>query len=54
MDTVNTTNGKLKVDDLGRTLIHEHVTVGFPGWYLDVRQPKFKRDEAAARVVDMF
>ena len=54
METVNTTNGKLKVDDLGRTLIHEHVTVGFPGWYLDVRQPKFKRDEAAARVVDMF
>jgi phosphotriesterase-related protein len=54
METVNTTNGKLKVDDLGRTLIHEHVTVCFPGWYLDVRQPKFKRDEAAARVVDMF
>ena len=39
MDTVNTTNGKLGVGDLGRTLIHEHVAVGFPGWYLDVRQP---------------
>lgn len=34
---VNTTEGRVPVDQLGRTLVHEHVAVGFPGWYLDVR-----------------
>lgn len=53
-DTINSTNGKLKLSDLGRTLIHEHVLVGFPGWYLDNRHAKFKREEAIVRVVDAF
>lgn len=54
MKSINSTNGRLGVDDLGRTLIHEHVMVGFPGWFLDNRQPKFKRDEVMPRVVDAF
>lgn len=52
--TINTTNGRLATDQLGRTLVHEHVLVGFPGWYLDNRQPKFNRDDALSRVVDAF
>ncbi len=51
---VNTTEGRLAADDLGRTLIHEHVAVGFPGWWLDVRQPKYKREDALAQAVDFF
>lgn len=51
---INTTGGSLPVDELGRTLIHEHVAVGFPGWWLDVRQPKYRREDALARVVDFF
>ena len=51
---VNTTAGKLPVAELGRTLVHEHVAVGFPGWYLDVRQPKYKREDALSQVVDHF
>ncbi len=51
---VNTTEGRMAVDELGRTLIHEHVAVGFPGWWLDVRQPKYKREDALAQAVDFF
>jgi phosphotriesterase-related protein len=51
---VNTTEGKVPVDQLGRTLIHEHVAVGFPGWHLDVRQPKYRREDALAQAVDFF
>jgi phosphotriesterase-related protein len=51
---VNTVQGRMAIDDLGRTLVHEHVLIGFPGWFMDARQPPFKRDEAMARVVDAF
>jgi phosphotriesterase-related protein len=51
---VNTVKGKLPSGELGKTLIHEHVLIGFPGWFMDARQPAFKRDEAMARVVDAF
>lgn len=54
MANINTTTGPVSTADLGRTLIHEHVLVGFPGWFLDNRQPAFKRDEALSRVVDAF
>src|SRR5215468_10864190 len=51
---VNTVTGRIESADLGRTLIHEHVLIGFPGWFMDARQPAFKRDEAIERVVDAF
>ena len=48
---VNTVLGPRK---LGRTLIHEHVLIGYPGWFMDNRMPRFVREEALARVVDAF
>jgi phosphotriesterase-related protein len=51
---VNTVTGPVNSADLGRTLIHEHVLIGFPGWFMDARQPAFKRAEAMERVVDAF
>jgi len=51
---INSALGRLSEDELGRTLIHEHATTGFPGWFLDPRQPKYSRVEAIARVVDAF
>ena len=54
MAAINSVTGKLDLADLGRTLIHEHVLVGFPGWYLDPRRPPFVRAEAMARAVDAF
>jgi phosphotriesterase-related protein len=53
-DTVNTVLGPRGVDTLGRTLIHEHVLVGYPGWFMDNRMPPFVRAEAMDRVVDAF
>jgi phosphotriesterase-related protein len=52
MQTVRTTTGLASPDELGRTLIHEHVLVGFPGWNLDAKAPRFQRDEVMARAVD--
>jgi len=50
--TIQTTTGTASPDELGRTLIHEHVLVGFPGWDLDAKAPRFQRDEVMARAVD--
>ena len=50
--TIQTTTGTATPEQLGRTLIHEHVLVGFPGWNLDAKAPPFVRDEAMARGVD--
>lgn len=52
MDQVQLTDGKISFSELGRTLIHEHVVVGMPGWNLDMKAPKYIRSEAMARAVD--
>jgi phosphotriesterase-related protein len=49
---VQLTDGQIDSSSMGRTLIHEHVLMGSPGWNLDLRAPKFVRAEAMARVVD--
>jgi phosphotriesterase-related protein len=49
---IQTTTGTATPAELGRTLVHEHVLVGFPGWELDAKAPKFKRAEAMSRAVD--
>jgi phosphotriesterase-related protein len=54
MPQVSTVLGPVDAADLGRTLIHEHVLVGMPGYFLDYRSPAFKRDDALAKVVDNF
>ena len=40
---INTTGGAITEADLGRTLMHEHVLAGYPGWYMDTRLPPFRR-----------
>jgi phosphotriesterase-related protein len=52
--TIQTTSGPRDIASLGRTLIHEHVLVGYPGWFIDNRMPRFVRAEAMERVVDAF
>jgi phosphotriesterase-related protein len=49
---VQLTDGTVEVSALGKTLIHEHVLVGMPGWNMDLKAPKFIRSEAMARAVD--
>ncbi len=42
---VQTVTGTLSVDDLGATLIHEHVVTGMPGWDTDPNAPRWKRQD---------
>jgi phosphotriesterase-related protein len=49
---VQSTTGRVQVAQLGRTLIHEHVHLGMPGWNLDIKAPKYVRSELLARAVD--
>jgi phosphotriesterase-related protein len=49
---VQTVTGRVRPEALGRTLVHEHVLIGFPGWNLDPFAPRFVRAEAMARAVD--
>ena len=44
-DTLNTVLGPKKVSELGKTLIHEHLLIGWPGWEGDSVFP-FDRKEA--------
>ncbi len=54
MTKVMTVLGQKPVAELGKTLVHEHVLVGFPGWFLDTRFAKFQRQEAVTRVTAAF
>jgi phosphotriesterase-related protein len=50
MTTINTATGTCKPQDLGFTLIHEHLTVGMPGWEMD--NYGFQRKQEIAKAVD--
>jgi phosphotriesterase-related protein len=52
MTEVQLTDGTIASTKLGKTLIHEHILIAFPGWEFDVKAPKFVRAEAMARSVD--
>jgi phosphotriesterase-related protein len=52
MQKVNTVTGTCAPADLGRTLVHEHLLIGYPGWQMDALAPKFDRDEAKKRAID--
>jgi phosphotriesterase-related protein len=54
MNVVNTVLGPKKPEELGKTLVHEHVLIGYPGWFMDARMPPFIRAEALDRAVDAF
>lgn len=50
--TVNTVTGALDVNDLGVTLMHEHLLIGYPGWEADTRHPTLSREEMVSVCVD--
>ncbi len=43
---VMTVTGPVSLDSLGTTLIHEHFTFAYPGWYADDSITPYNRDEA--------
>jgi phosphotriesterase-related protein len=52
MATIQTVTGPISVADLGLTLVHEHLLIGMPGWFMDALAPPFRRAEALSRAVD--
>jgi phosphotriesterase-related protein len=52
MDSINTVTGKTTPAKLGMTLVHEHLLIGYPGWFMDGLAPKFERKSAADKAVD--
>lgn len=52
MKTINTVTGTISTDKLGTTLMHEHLLVGWAGWELDCKAPKFDRKAAMRGAVD--
>ena len=50
MLTINTVAGTCEPKELGFTLIHEHLTAGFPGWELD--NTGFNRKQEVAKAVE--
>jgi phosphotriesterase-related protein len=49
---VNTATGKIAAEALGRTLMHEHLLVGLPGWQSDTRIAAPDRRNMVAACVD--
>ncbi|MEW6270877.1 MAG: phosphotriesterase-related protein [Thermodesulfobacteriota bacterium] len=52
MDRINTVTGTCTPQELGRTLVHEHLLVGYPGWQMDALAPRFERAEAKKRAIE--
>ena len=51
MKTINTVTGTVTTDKLGTTLMHEHLLVGWAGWELDCKAPRFDRKTALRQAV---
>jgi phosphotriesterase-related protein len=49
---VNTVTGPVRVEDLGVTLMHEHVLIGYPGWEADTLRPGPARAEIVSTAVE--
>lgn len=50
--TVQTVLGPVEPSELGRTLVHEHLLIGWPGWHLDHRH-RFDRTAALRRCTEI-
>ena len=57
-NSINTVTGTITPDELGRTLAHEHLLIGWPGWESDTFRTGPTKDECMARcrerVAEMF
>jgi phosphotriesterase-related protein len=52
MKSINTVTGTIGTDKLGTTLMHEHLLVGWAGWELDCKAPRFERKGALKQSIE--
>ncbi|MBP2258668.1 phosphotriesterase family protein [Virgibacillus alimentarius] len=50
-DSIETVTGTIPIDEMGKTLIHEHFLFGYPGFEGDVTLGPFKQEEAVENAV---
>jgi len=52
MTKITTVDREITPDDLGKTLVHEHLQIGMPGWDVDPIVPRHARADTIAKCVD--
>ncbi len=52
MKEINTVLGTIRPEQLGTTLMHEHLLIGWAGWELDSAAPRFDRKTAMKNCVE--
>ena len=52
MSEIATVTGSVRPEDLGATLMHEHLMIGYPGWESDSLRPGDSREAMFSRCVD--
>jgi phosphotriesterase-related protein len=52
MKSINTVTGTISTEQLGTTLMHEHLLIGWAGWELDCSAPRFDRKSALKNAVE--
>ena len=52
-DFISTVTEKITEDSLGKTLIHEHIALGYPGWEADRSVASFNFSQACDRAVEV-
>ncbi len=52
--TITTVLGPISADAMGRTLPHEHLCYGYPGWEGDLTVAPFNREAMIARGIEVF
>src|SRR5262245_24243686 len=52
MTVIHTVTGTTTPEELGTTLMHEHLMIGYPGWEAHTTQPGPGRREMLARCID--
>jgi phosphotriesterase-related protein len=52
MEWIQTVTGRARPEELGITLVHEHLLIGYPGWFMDALAGPFDRARALSRAVD--
>ena len=51
MKKINTVLGSITSEDLGMTLVHEHIAVAYPGWDCDPLSRPYNREKMARLVL---
>ena len=50
--TIQTTTGQFSIQKLEKVLMHEHIVLGYAGWFYDPRYAEFDHAKAEEKTLD--